>query len=106
MAKHLDGFVRIDKNGTFYLSGGTTELMDLKEGEGVMIYLCRRKNCVFLYKEKEEAYTVRLHNSGMRFIDQDCATFVRSFFGWVGDGPLRLSAREDGEKIRLVPKSE
>ena len=106
MAKHLDGFVRIDKNGTFYLSGGTTELMNLKEGDGVMINLCRRKNCVFMYKENEEAFIVRMHKSGMRFIDHDCANFVRNFFGWECDGPLRLSAREDGGKIRLVLKIE
>lgn len=106
MAKHLDGFVRIDKNGTFYISGGTMELMNLKDCEGVMVSLCRRKNCVFLYREKEEAFTVRLNKSGMTFSSLESAMLVREFFGWANSSPLRLSAREDGDKIRLVPKSE
>ena len=106
MSKHLDGFVRIDKNGTFYLSGGTMELMNLKDGDGVMLTLCRRKNCVFLYCEKEEAFTVRPHKGGMIFYSLDSAILLREFFGWELSSPLRLSAREDGGKIRLVPKSE
>lgn len=106
MTKHLDGFVRIDKNGTFYISGGTMELMNLKDGDGVMVSLCRRKNCVFLYREKEEAFTVRLNKSGMTFNSLESSILVREFFEWENSSPLRLSARKDGEKIRLVTKSE
>lgn len=104
MAKHLDGFVKITKNGNFYLSGGTVEAMDLKEGDGVMIYLCKRKGCVFLLKESEESFIIRRYQTFLTFKDIDGAILVRLFFGVTGDEDLRLSAINEDGKIRLVKK--
>ena len=101
-----EGFMKIDKKLTFNFSSTASKMMNLKDKDGIMFSLCRRENCVFCYKEKEESYQVCKDGSFMRVWNKPSAELILRFFGLKECDAHYFSIRQSGKRFRLVPKSE
>lgn len=96
--------LRIDKKRTFYFSQQAVIMMNLKEGDGIMIYLSHRDKCAYIRKENDESYILKSRNVSLHFTNTPASNTIVDFFKIEHHFPVFLTIREKDGKFFMFPR--